>query len=134
MAPLIDHVEGHRLFTRTAPAPGDLAVDAAPALGTVRAGIAGVRPDLARLRPAGAGDAVRHLVAEPVCRLFGLHAGRNVIGATFWLLDARKPRRAELAQPGRHRPGVFGADGRPELHKQPMAAWHDREFACAARS
>ncbi len=69
-----------------------------------------------------------------MCRLFGLHAGRNVIGATFWLLDAPD----NLAAQSRRNPdgtglGVFGADGRSELHKQPMAAWHDREFACAAK-
>ena len=69
-----------------------------------------------------------------MCRLFGLHAGHNVIGATFWLLDAPD----NLAAQSRRNPdgtglGVFGADGRPELHKQPMAAWHDREFACAAK-
>lgn len=69
-----------------------------------------------------------------MCRLFGLHAGRNVIGATFWLLDAPD----NLAAQSRRNPdgtglGVFGADGRSELHKQPMAAWHDREFACAAQ-
>jgi len=69
-----------------------------------------------------------------VCRLFGLHAGRNVIGATFWLLDAPD----NLAAQSRRNPdgtglGLFGADGRPELYKQPMAAWHDREFACEAK-
>ncbi len=69
-----------------------------------------------------------------MCRLFGLHAGRNVIGATFWLLDAPD----NLAAQSRRNPdgtglGLFGADGRPELYKQPMAAWHDREFACEAK-
>ena len=69
-----------------------------------------------------------------MCRLFGLHAGRNVVTATFWLLDAPD----SLAAQGRRNPdgtglGVFGADGEPEIHKQPMAAWNDREFACEAK-
>jgi len=69
-----------------------------------------------------------------VCRLFGLHAGRNVVTATFWLLDAPD----SLAAQGRRNPdgtglGVFGAGGEPEIHKQPMAAWNDREFACEAK-
>jgi len=68
-----------------------------------------------------------------VCRLFGLHAGRNVVTATFWLLDAPD----NLAAQSRRNPdgtglGVFDAEGRPELRKQPMAAWQDREFACEA--
>jgi len=68
-----------------------------------------------------------------MCRLFGLHAGRNAITATFWLLDAPD----NLAAQSRRNPdgtglGVFGADGRPQLRKQPMAAWHDRDFACEA--
>ena len=69
-----------------------------------------------------------------MCRLFGLHAGRNVVTATFWLLDAPD----NLAAQSRRNPdgtgvGVFGADGEPEIHKQPMAAWTDSEFACEAK-
>ena len=69
-----------------------------------------------------------------MCRLFGLHAGRNVIAATFWLLDAPD----NLAAQSRRNPdgtglGVFGADGEPELRKQPMAAWKDRAFHCEAQ-
>jgi predicted glutamine amidotransferase len=68
-----------------------------------------------------------------MCRLFGLHAGCNAVTATFWLLDAPD----NLAAQSRRNPdgtglGVFGADGRPQLRKQPMAAWHDRDFACEA--
>lgn len=68
-----------------------------------------------------------------MCRLFGLHAGRNVITATFWLLDAPD----NLAAQSRRNPdgtglGVFDAEGHPQLRKQPMAAWHDRDFACEA--
>jgi len=69
-----------------------------------------------------------------VCRLFGLHAGRNVVTATFWLLDAPD----NLAAQSRRNPdgtgvGVFGPHGEPQVHKQPMAAWNDTEFACEAK-
>lgn len=68
-----------------------------------------------------------------MCRLFGLHAGRNIVTATFWLLDAPD----SLAVQSHRNPdgtglGVFDAQGRPELRKQPMAAWDDREFATEA--
>lgn len=69
-----------------------------------------------------------------MCRLFGLHAGRTAVTATFWLLDAPD----NLAAQSRRNPdgtglGVFGPGGEPEVRKQPMAAWHDREFACEAK-
>ena len=68
-----------------------------------------------------------------MCRLFGLHAGTNVVTATFWLLDAPD----NLAAQSRRNPdgtglGVFDGDGRPELRKQPIAAWEDTDFACEA--
>ncbi|MFZ3270434.1 MAG: class II glutamine amidotransferase [Mycobacterium sp.] len=68
-----------------------------------------------------------------MCRLFGLHAGTNVVTATFWLLDAPD----NLAQQSRRNPdgsglGVFDDQGRPQVHKQPIAAWHDTEFATEA--
>lgn len=68
-----------------------------------------------------------------MCRLSGLHAGRRVVAATLWLLDAPD----NLAAQSRGNPdgtgvGVFDAAGRPVLRIQPMAAWQDREFACEA--
>jgi len=68
-----------------------------------------------------------------MCRLFGLHAGRRATTATFWLLDAPD----NLAAQSRRNPdgtglGVFGRDGQPVVHKQPMAAWEDSEFATEA--
>jgi predicted glutamine amidotransferase len=68
-----------------------------------------------------------------MCRLFGLHAGTNVVTATFWLLDAPD----NLAKQSRRNPdgsglGVFDGQGRPQVHKQPIAAWHDTEFATEA--
>ncbi|MBP2450561.1 class II glutamine amidotransferase [Mycolicibacterium lutetiense] len=68
-----------------------------------------------------------------MCRLFGLHAGRRLVPATFWLLDAPD----NLAAQSRRNPdgtglGIFGADGKPVLHKEPVAAWQDSEFATEA--
>lgn len=68
-----------------------------------------------------------------MCRLFGLHAGTNVVTATFWLLDAPD----NLAAQSRRNPdgtglGVFDGHGRPDVRKQPIAAWQDADFATEA--
>ena len=68
-----------------------------------------------------------------MCRLFGMHAGRRPVGATFWLLDAPD----SLAEQSHRDPdgtgiGVFEA-GLPEVTKQPLAAYADRAFVAAAR-
>jgi predicted glutamine amidotransferase len=68
-----------------------------------------------------------------MCRLFGLHAGTNVVTATFWLLDAPD----NLAAQSRKNPdgtglGVFDGHGNPQIHKQPIAAWQDADFATEA--
>jgi predicted glutamine amidotransferase len=68
-----------------------------------------------------------------MCRLFGLHAGRSNVTATFWLLDAPD----NLIAQSRRNPdgtglGVFNADGKPVVRKEPVAAWEDTEFACEA--
>jgi len=68
-----------------------------------------------------------------MCRLFGLHAGTRVCAATFWLLDAPD----SLSQQSRRNPdgtglGVFGEHGRARLHKEPIAAWQDADFATEA--
>ena len=68
-----------------------------------------------------------------MCRLFGLHVGTEVCTATFWLLDAPD----SLAEQSRRNPdgtglGVFDEHGRPQLHKQPIAAWQDATFATEA--
>ncbi|OBJ50566.1 class II glutamine amidotransferase [Mycobacterium sp. 1423905.2] len=68
-----------------------------------------------------------------MCRLFGLHAGTDVITATFWLLDAPD----SLSEQSRRNPdgtglGVFDAHGSPQLHKEPLAAWQDADFATEA--
>lgn len=70
-----------------------------------------------------------------MCRLFGLHAGTEPAPATFWLLGAED----SLAQQSHREPdgaGIGTFDGTPPgpvVTKQPIAAWHDREFAAAAR-
>ncbi|HTZ12698.1 MAG TPA: class II glutamine amidotransferase [Mycobacterium sp.] len=69
-----------------------------------------------------------------MCRLFGLHAGTNVVTATFWLLDAPD----NLAAQSRRNPdgtglGVFDGQGHPQVRKQPIAAWHDADFATEAQ-
>ena len=68
-----------------------------------------------------------------MCRLFGLHADRRVVTATFWLLEAPD----NLLEQSKRNPdgtglGVFEADGRPVVDKQPMAAWQDSQFATEA--
>lgn len=70
-----------------------------------------------------------------MCRLFGLHAGRNVVSATFWLLDAAD----SLAAQSKRNPdgagiGAFDAAGEPVLGKQPIEAWEDACFAAEAKS
>ena len=68
-----------------------------------------------------------------MCRLFGLHADRRVMTATFWLLEAPD----NLVEQSKRNPdgtglGVFEADGKPVLYKEPVAAWQDSEFATEA--
>jgi predicted glutamine amidotransferase len=68
-----------------------------------------------------------------MCRLFGLHADRRVVTATFWLLEAPD----NLVEQSKRNPdgtglGVFEADGKPVLYKQPMAARQDSQFATEA--
>ena len=68
-----------------------------------------------------------------MCRLFGLHADKRVVTATFWLLEAPD----NLVEQSKRNPdgtglGVFEADGKPVLYKQPMAAWQDSQFAAEA--
>jgi predicted glutamine amidotransferase len=68
-----------------------------------------------------------------MCRLFGLHAGTDVCTATFWLLNAPD----SLSQQSRRNPdgtglGVFDEHGRPQVHKEPIAAWQDADFATEA--
>jgi predicted glutamine amidotransferase len=68
-----------------------------------------------------------------MCRLFGLHADKHVVTARFWLLEAPD----NLVEQSKRNPdgtglGVFGADGKPEVYKEPVAAWQDSRFATEA--
>ncbi|CAO5146476.1 putative Glutamine amidotransferase [Frankia sp. AiPs1] len=70
-----------------------------------------------------------------MCRLFGLTSSPRPASATFWLLDAPD----SLDEQSRRNPdgtglGYFTADGRPEVFRQPIAAWQDRQFAAQART
>jgi predicted glutamine amidotransferase len=69
-----------------------------------------------------------------VCRLFGMSGGDRRVRATFWLLEAPD----SLAEQSRREPdgtgiGWFDADGRPQVAKQPLAAYEDQVFAREAR-
>lgn len=69
-----------------------------------------------------------------MCRLFGMHAGRSPVAATFWLLDAPDSLRVQsLREPDGTGIGTFTRHGRPKVEKQPVAAWEDRAFAREAR-
>jgi predicted glutamine amidotransferase len=75
-----------------------------------------------------------------MCRLFGMSGGPERVRATFWLLEAPD----SLADQSRREPdgtglGYFAQDGRPEVRKQPLAAYEDQAFAreaheCASRT
>jgi glutamine amidotransferase len=63
-----------------------------------------------------------------------MSGGAAPVKATFWLLDAPD----SLAQQSRREPdgtgiGVFDADGRPVISKQPLAAYEDQQFGREAR-
>jgi predicted glutamine amidotransferase len=69
-----------------------------------------------------------------MCRLFGMSGGPHRVGATFWLLEAPD----SLARQSRREPdgtgvGCFSPDGKPEVFKQPLAAYEDQAFAREAR-
>ena len=65
-----------------------------------------------------------------MCRLFGLHAGREPVNATFWLLEAP----GSLLEQSHRNPDGFGLatfepDGTPDLDKAPLAAHVAELFA-----
>lgn len=70
-----------------------------------------------------------------MCRLFGLHAGAEPVGATFWLLDAP----ISLAEQSHRNPDGFGLatwepDGSVEIEKRPVRAADDEMFLREARN
>ena len=69
-----------------------------------------------------------------MCRLFGLHAGREPAQATFWLLEAP----GSLLEQSRRNPdgfglGTFDASACPVVDKAPLAAHVAEVFAREAR-
>ena len=69
-----------------------------------------------------------------MCRLFGLHAGREPVNATFWLLEAP----GSLLEQSHRNPdgfglGTFEPDGSPDVDKAPLAAHVAEQFAREAR-
>ncbi len=69
-----------------------------------------------------------------MCRLFGLTAGAEPVTAKFWLLQAPDSlRRQSHREPDGTGLGYFDRDGQPQVDKQPLAAFRDREFAREAR-
>ncbi|MCS0637401.1 class II glutamine amidotransferase [Streptomyces sp. LP05-1] len=69
-----------------------------------------------------------------MCRLFGLSSAPRRTHATFWLLDAPDSLRGQSHRdPDGTGLGHFAADGSPRVHKAPIAAFRDREFATEAR-
>jgi predicted glutamine amidotransferase len=69
-----------------------------------------------------------------MCRLFGMSGGPQRVAATFWLLEAPD----SLSQQSHREPdgtglGSFDEHGRPEVWKQPLAAYEDQKFAREAR-
>jgi predicted glutamine amidotransferase len=68
-----------------------------------------------------------------MCRLFGLSGAPERVSATFWLLDAEDSLALQSrAQPDGYGIGTFDEQGRPQVEKQPVAAYADRGFARAA--
>ena len=69
-----------------------------------------------------------------MCRLFGLHAGREPVDATFWLLEAP----GSLLEQSHRNPdgfglGTFEPDGSADVDKAPLAAHVAEQFARQAR-
>lgn len=69
-----------------------------------------------------------------MCRLFALSSAPKRTKATFWLLDAPD----SLSEQSHRDPdgtglGYFDADGAPCVHKAPLAAYQDRDFATDAK-
>jgi predicted glutamine amidotransferase len=69
-----------------------------------------------------------------MCRLFGMSGGSEPVRATFWLLQASDSLSAQSRrEPDGSGIGYFDDAGRPIVSKQPLAAYHDRQFAQEAK-
>ncbi len=69
-----------------------------------------------------------------MCRLFGMSSAPRRVRAVFWLLEAPDSLCVQSHRdPDGTGLGFFDADGTPEVHKAPIAAYQDRAFAQEAR-
>jgi glutamine amidotransferase len=69
-----------------------------------------------------------------MCRLFGLHGGRQRVRARFWLLEApRSLARQSRCQPDGYGIGTFEEDGTPEVDRGVTPAWQDEAFTREAK-
>jgi glutamine amidotransferase len=69
-----------------------------------------------------------------MCRLFGLHGGRQRVRGCFWLLEA--PHSLALqsrSQPDGYGIGTFAEDGAPHVDRGATPAWQDEAFAREAK-
>jgi glutamine amidotransferase len=69
-----------------------------------------------------------------MCRLFGMSGGAQPLSAEFWLLDAPD----NLTVQSHRNPdgtglGIFDPDGHAVVHKAPISAFNDADFAREAR-
>jgi glutamine amidotransferase len=70
-----------------------------------------------------------------MCRLFGMSGGAEPLSAEFWLLDAPDSLNAQSHRnPDGTGLGTFDADGAAVVHKAPISAFRDADFAHEARS
>jgi glutamine amidotransferase len=70
-----------------------------------------------------------------MCRLFGMSAGERRARATFWLLSAPDSLAAQShREPDGTGLGWFDEHAAPQVRKQPVAAYGDRDFAQEART
>ena len=69
-----------------------------------------------------------------MCRLFAMSGGAEPVSAKLWLLDAPDSLAAQSHKnPDGTGLGIFDAQGRPVVHKAPISAFSDTDFACEAR-
>jgi len=69
-----------------------------------------------------------------MCRLFGLHGGRERVRACFWLLEAPQSLAVQSrCQPDGYGIGTFDEDGAPDVDRGVTPAWQDEAFARGAK-
>jgi predicted glutamine amidotransferase len=69
-----------------------------------------------------------------MCRLFGLSGGAQPLRAEFWLLDAPDSLTAQSHRnPDGTGLGIFDPNGHAIVHKEPISAFNDADFAREAR-